>query len=277
MPMFPEIKHSGQLPTEGSSYERDHLDFKQQISTRPFEIGKDIAAFANSFGGVILIGAEDDSDRLKQYVPMSKPQADAARKTIANALKDRCFPDPRCEVETIPRDHGFVIAVNVWPLPDQLVGVRAPTDPAEKKIPPEAYVFPIRKHTGTEYLRPQELAPLMLPHLRHMAIALESVPKPERERIEMWWRVADSASTARLLVSYEDVDIYTARATFLVSDDSTVFRRYQTKQLILPLDAIGGVQPIGKEVWRVSLRGALERLANGLFQWIPDPSAGSRR
>jgi hypothetical protein len=274
MPLFPEIRTTFDLPPAGSSYERERQDFKVRISTRPFEIGKDIAAFANKFGGVLLIGAEDDNDRLKQYVPLTKDEADETRRAVANALKDRCFPEPRCDIETISQGQGFIVAINVWPLPDQVVGVKAPTDPAEKRIPPHAYVFPIRKHTGTEYLKPQELAPLMLPELRLVAIALESIPKREREKVEMWWNVH---SAVRRAVSYEDVDTHTARARFLVSNDSTTFRRYESKELILPLDAIQGVQPLGDGVWRVSLRGALEPLRNGQFQWVPELSPAQRR
>jgi hypothetical protein len=67
--LFQIIDRVEALPLEGSSREGLALDVKARPIADPFELGKDMAAFANASGGVILIGANDASRRIT-YKPL---------------------------------------------------------------------------------------------------------------------------------------------------------------------------------------------------------------
>ena len=71
--MFTPISVTTDLPPISSSRESDVIDFKGRYSGRDrTEMAKDVAAFANAFGGVILVGAYEDTKTgtLTFYKPM---------------------------------------------------------------------------------------------------------------------------------------------------------------------------------------------------------------
>lgn len=267
MALFKAIKTADDLPEEGSSYERAQLEFKKLVNgNRRYELAKDVAALANATGGVILVGIEDEHEQLARYVPLTQQDAEETRRAVNDAVSDRCFPSPHCEPEIVARDGGFVVAINVWPLPDQLVGVKAPIEKeAGEKKPQWAFVFPVRKHTGTDFLKPQELAPLMLPKIRHAAIALESIPEGQRQNLTLTYQ---AYRDVKLGAAYVNVNIQTARATFLVSHGGEYFNRNQNQELVLPLQAIDSVQPLTGDRWRICLSGHLK---TGFQEWAPWP------
>jgi hypothetical protein len=269
--LFRDIKTAADLPAEGSSYEREYLDFKVKIDGQPtYEIAKDVAAFANRFGGVILIGAQDQDDRLIRYVPLKQAAVDVTRRAVLDAVKDRCVPPPRLDPVVISVPGGFLLAVNVRPMPDQPVAVRAPIERSQgEKITTWAFVFPIRIHTGTDYLKsPGEIAMLMLPELRYAAIRLDSIPPEARSRVRVWWRVPPSGyqhMDARLV----EVDVHEARVVFEIKDQPK-----SPPLLELPLEAIETVQHLADGVWRVDLRGRLAVDGNYNHAWEAPADAG---
>jgi Putative DNA-binding domain len=262
--LFPEIRTELDLPSLGTSYEMEHLDFKVKVDgQRPFELAKDLAAFANCFGGVILVGAQDQDDRLVLYVPLTQVEVDETRKAFLNAVKDRCVPPPRLDLAVIDVPGGFLLAVNVWPMPDQPVAVRAPIEklPGEK-ITSWAFVFPIRVHTGTDYLKsPGEIAMLMLPELRCAAIRLDSIPPSERSRVRVWWRVPPSGYS-HMDATLVEIDVQGARVVFDLKDQPK-----GPPRLELPLEAIETVQHLADGIWRVDLRGKLVTDGNYNRAW----------
>jgi hypothetical protein len=269
MALFKHIQAVEDLPAVGTSYEREHLDFKRRIGGGgTYEQAKDVASFANRTGGVILVGAEDDKDRLARYVPMTDAEAHGTRTRFIDAVKDRCLPAPKCDVEVIAHTGGFVVAVNVWPVPGQPVGVKVPVSKGPgDKISDSAFVFPIRVLTGTDYLEPQELAKVMLPDLRRNAIALDMIPTTERRDLLVWFREASGSGEALMKGHLLSVDIHTGRASF-----SLVFGA-DSLAVELPLEAIQSVQPTGGpsgrgRVWRISLRGQVTHQGD-LGIWIP--------
>ena len=265
MALFKHIQAPSDLPPEGTSYEREHIDFKRRIGgSGTYEQAKDVAAFANRTGGVLLIGVEDEKDRLARYVPLTAEEAKICRSRYIEAVKDRCFPSPKCEVEIIEYAPGFVVAVNVWPVPGQPVGVKVPVAKATgDKIADSAFVFPVRVLTGTDYLEPQELAKVMLPELRRVAIALEQIPTKERETLRISWRAASGEGHSETGGSFRDVDINTGRAHFAIVFGS------RSPAVELPLEAVASVQPIGGHgLWRISLRGQLLEQAE-IVHWDP--------
>jgi hypothetical protein len=269
--LFRTVKEPSDLPAVGTVYEREHLDFKVRVQgTRTYELAKDVAAFANNTGGVILVGAEEKDDRLVRYVPMPQPEADSARRAFDAAVRDRCVPPPPTELEVIAHAGGFLLAVNVRPLPDQVVGVKAPVEKVPgDKVGDVAFVFPLRVQAGTKFLQPNELGTVIISALRRSAIMLDLIPSAERSAIHLWYRVGPSSGDAYATprVTLEGIDPVAGQATFSFEDKATF-----PYPLTLGLEAIEGVQPVQnrqERLWRVRLHGTLVDPGNGAMLWQP--------
>jgi hypothetical protein len=173
--MLKLIQEPADLPQPGTSHEMARMEFKRELSAKgPVEHAKDVAAFANSVGGTILVGAERDGERLEAYRPMTKEHSGAAMKAYDEAVRDRCSPKPLVEIHEIALDDGFVLAVNVWAFPGQPVGVLV----GEKSE--GTYRFPLRSGAQTVFLTPDQLPMMMLPEVRRVAILLSQIPKGEK-------------------------------------------------------------------------------------------------
>ncbi len=48
-----------------------HLEYKREIGSNSGEIAKDLSAFANSDGGYIIYGIEEDKHKPKQIIPIT--------------------------------------------------------------------------------------------------------------------------------------------------------------------------------------------------------------
>jgi hypothetical protein len=254
MALHPEILGQSDLPPIGASYEREHLDFKQHPTGDNYEMAKDVAAFANRTGGVILVGAEEKNDCLVAYHPLPRDVADKTRVAYLTAVKDLCVPGPTCDVHVIPHDSGFLVAANVRPLPDQVVGVKRRNDP-------DAYTFPQRVHSGTAYLRPTELATVMIPEIRFAALQLDSIPLGERDKILLAWAYPNRSPGTQKCKLIR-IEAETARAIFHAEDIRI------RPEISLSLKAIAAVNHIGDGNWRIELYGALIPIGQGLV-WQP--------
>jgi len=74
-----------------------HLEYKREIGTNSGEIAKDLSAFANSDGGYIIYGIEEDNHKPKQIIPITgtgiKERLDQIAQTgIDPALNVRILP-----------------------------------------------------------------------------------------------------------------------------------------------------------------------------------------
>ncbi|MBK6692428.1 MAG: ATP-binding protein [Myxococcales bacterium] len=128
MPRFAPITTAAHLPAADSAYERSTLDFKATSSPKPtFEQAKDVAAFANRFGGTILIGFEERGDgRVGVLKPLTESYAAGVKNAVSNAVRDRCRPSPTVDIDVIAvGEDQRVLAVNVSPFFGQPVGVVA--------------------------------------------------------------------------------------------------------------------------------------------------------
>ncbi|MBK6940906.1 MAG: ATP-binding protein [Planctomycetes bacterium] len=97
--MFIQLEDPSRLPKPGSSSENETLDFKCAFSDREdraFEMAKDVAAFANSVGGTILVGACEDRDTrtLRIYKPLDAQMAAHAEREYEAAIRALCKPVP---------------------------------------------------------------------------------------------------------------------------------------------------------------------------------------
>jgi len=181
MPLYHPIDSTSQLPLVGTGDEHLAFDMKETLQhgkpELPFECAKDVAAFANAFGGVILVGAKESATgRVEKYSPISSEDAARLATIYSHAVRDNCLPKPIHKVETIAVDGGHVIAVNVWPFIGQPIGVRV-------KDASTAYRFPLRSGKDTIFLTPDQLHMFMLPQLRRVTILLEGIPPEDRNAV----------------------------------------------------------------------------------------------
>lgn len=169
------------LPPIGK-HEDQELDFKAQLNVKDgktdyLELAKDMAAMANAYGGVIIIGAcEDRKGVLSLYKPMTEADAVAACNEYKTAQRDRLRPAVIVLPEMIPHEDGFLVTVRVEPSMGQAIGVRfKPTIEIvpETKQPPEIFGFPVRVGDNTTWLQAEQLPMLMIPTLRRNIILLQ--------------------------------------------------------------------------------------------------------
>lgn len=147
------------------------LDFKSQHNSDPSEHAKDMAAFANAYGGALLVGVAEKADNyercllaLSDATTVAKDYEDSAR----NLLAPRPHVDP--VVVSFPGDdQKAVVAVNVAPFAGQLVGARIAGT--------EGWRFPIRTASRhTTYIDPEKAMIYADPRTRKAAILLEALP-----------------------------------------------------------------------------------------------------
>ncbi len=148
MALFQLIDREQILPPEGTSREGLALDVKARPTTDPFEMGKDMAAFANATGGVILVGANDSAGLITYKPLLTEKEADDAKRNYEVSLRDRLSPAPRVDILVIATRGKFLVAVNVWPSPGQPVGVSIG---GSRSSPSAGFAFPVRVGSQTEW------------------------------------------------------------------------------------------------------------------------------
>ena len=240
--MFKPILTERDLPPVLEARETFLLDFKRQGNPEErLEMAKDVAAFANNLGGVILVGATEDrkNGRLGRYQPL--PESDSARLARAydEAIRDRCFPKPFHQTLALPKDGGFVVAVNVWPYPGQPVGVGH--DGGGNAT---AFAFPIRSGVNTVYLSPEQLPMFMDAKARRIAILLGSIPPEKKRNLRLRARAAHptSSPTREARLEWRDLhDVVRENTVRFVDQRSEV-------HFSIPLDAIS-------HVWQLDSHG----------------------
>ena len=168
--LFQPITNSDHLPPVGANAENLGLDIKTVDKGDSFERAKDVAAFANASGGVLLVGAAEDLERgtLATYVPMEQDQAKQVCEAFNRATRDLCSPKPVIDPVIIACQNKFVVAINVWPFPGQAVGVRYNQGPL-------CFAFPFRTGTHTIWLTAEQLPMLMVPEIRRVIILLDAI------------------------------------------------------------------------------------------------------
>ncbi|TQF16117.1 ATP-binding protein [Myxococcus llanfairpwllgwyngyllgogerychwyrndrobwllllantysiliogogogochensis] len=185
--MFKPILTATDLPPIGATREHYSLDMKAVMDTsKRFEMAKDMAAFANSMGGTLLIGAVEDqaTGTLAAYRPLSEFDAATTIKAYSETVINRCFPAPFIDSKSIPLNNGHIIAINIWAFPGQPVGVKTRADKIDG-FGGDSYVFPVRSGVDTNFIRPDQLPMFMLPEVRRRAIMLESIPAMERSALKI--------------------------------------------------------------------------------------------
>ncbi len=81
--------------------ESQTLDFKRKVST-PYKIAKTLVSFANTRGGLLLIGVDDD----KQIIGVDP---DEEKYNITEAISKHCQPKPEVSFLVVESDEGRAI------------------------------------------------------------------------------------------------------------------------------------------------------------------------
>lgn len=157
--MFEPIQVPADLPAIGAAREHFAFDMKSIGNAgRRFEMAKDMAAFANSTGGTILVGAVESKStgNLESYRPMPEAEANELSKSFSEAAIQRCHPTPFIDPKVLPHGAGFLVAINVWRFPAQPVGVRVRGETGDG-YGGDAFVFPMRSGIDTKFILPEHL------------------------------------------------------------------------------------------------------------------------
>lgn len=104
-------------PLDAKVRESHRLDFKETASpNKTAEHAKDMAAFANGFGGVVLIGSKSDKG-IVEHTGISREHAARIAEVYEQTAKDQCSPSPvvKAILITMPGNPHVLLAVNVAP------------------------------------------------------------------------------------------------------------------------------------------------------------------
>ena len=268
MSLYRRVSGPTDLPPAGTSWESPTCDFKSHADpTRFTEMAKDMAAFANGTGGVILIKAAESQGRLQRYLPMGSSEADAIRSAFQRAAKDHCNPSPSIGPESFPHEGGMIVAVNVDAYVGQPVGVKvAPQKqhPDDKFGP--CFMFPVRVTDGTKFLSPESLGTLMLPEIRKAAILLDSLTPGQRSGMKVVWRTGP-VGQAHVMADLASVDVVGLTFELIIGSASNPC------SVRLPLDAFRVLDDDYSQSTprkRLHINGSIEPAGPGKrLQWSP--------
>lgn len=141
----------------GETSESIHWDYKQSFSPKKSEdFAIDLAAFANTFGGTLLIGVAEKSDGAKKVASGFVPSinVEEIRKTIHTHICE--IISPKIDVQVVPIDvsGNLIVAINIEPSIN-LVGVCLDKDR-------RSFNFPYRTEFGNQFMTFEEVEKRMM-------------------------------------------------------------------------------------------------------------------
>ena len=233
---FPQYPESATLPPPGTQ-ESPFLEFKPALQLSDTgangqkepdysAAAKQVASFANSYGGTVFVGAKEEkagklaTGVLKDYPGLSEADAIKAASAYEEAHKNYCRPPPIVHVARHVWQERIVLAVNVAAMPGQLVGVRAGTGDGA------TWSFPVRISTRTHFISPEQFAMFLDPKTRRIAALLSSIPKGKIVRL---------AVGTGLPGGKEEVDVHFDHVD--EAKNVVVFEKHN-ESLVEPLDRI---------------------------------------
>jgi hypothetical protein len=175
---FADVPTAG--PLDAQVRESHRLDFKENASPdKTAEHAKDMATFANGFGGVILIGSKVDKG-IVEHVGISREHAARMAEVYEQTAKDLCSPSPVANaiIVAMPGSTSVLLAVNVDPTVEGPVGARGKEQ--------DAWLFPVREASHTKFLKPNELPMYMNPQIRRTLLLLDRIPADNTVQIHLW-------------------------------------------------------------------------------------------
>ena len=136
----------------GETSESIHWDYKQSFNPKKAEdLAIDLAAFANTFGGTLLIGVAEKTDGAKKVAFGFVPgiNVEEIRKTVHTHISE--IISPKIDVQVVPIDvsGNLIVAINVEPSIN-LVGVCLDKDR-------RSFNFPYRTEFGNQFMTFEEV------------------------------------------------------------------------------------------------------------------------
>lgn len=198
-----------------------------------WDLARDLAALANSGGGTVLLGSRLAADAA----------ADRERGSV-QAARLLCEPPPLLATSHLADDSGEgPLAVNVWPLPGQPVGVRAPN---------QCFSYPMWQLGGIRELGPRDLPVLLSTALRETAVLLACIPVGARVTLI-------ESGTGR------PTDVPLTLSDVRPTENAAVLTHVgSTDGVCLPLTLVEHVWR-DRDDWRIVAQGSLDRVIGGRF------------
>lgn len=268
-PQWVPWTQSNALELLQSAHEKTVLDLKERYNLEEdktkFEIAKDLVAFANSFGGTILVGVSEKLDNAERKTgrPKAFPSIEDAAALISQisvCARDFCRPpivvDPQEIVLTAEettsvlgrqmQNGARLLAVNVSPLITGPAGVFALGKDGKKQA--DAFRFPVRVGEVTKLLMPEELAFYMNSHERRMLLQLQQI-RPD-DTVRVWHR--------RLNGNLEQAREFNLRKIDAERQIATIELRSSTEKMAhVPLAFVKAVWLDEKGGWQVAVDGSV--------------------
>ena len=100
------------LADEIKAGESTNIEFKREVPKKSEKYIKSVVAFANTAGGKIVIGVDDETHEI---VGVDKNEVFKIMDGVTNTISDMCYPQifPNIEVDTI--DGKSVIVIEIYP------------------------------------------------------------------------------------------------------------------------------------------------------------------
>lgn len=203
------------------------------------ELAKDITAFANSTGGVLILGLQEDR---KTSIPVHAaplPLPDGLRRRYVETLASRTAPIVDCQIHYAKEAHavdgqvptGFAL-VMVPPSPRAPHAVTGLNDPKDGTLR-----FPVRAGSGTRFMTPSEVETAFFDKQsrraqreeRHEQLCAALVTEKEIDSPTRWLAWAQKACLVLTLVPHSPGDM---------AWDQQSFQRYQ-QQVRSELSLVG--------------------------------------
>jgi hypothetical protein len=109
-------------------------------------------------------------------------------------------------------------------------------------------------------MSPTELAMLMVPEIRRVAILLDSIPLDQRDEVFLFHQVASSGAFQRFSLRLVGVDSSLTTVTFELDQGGR-----SPRAGAVPIDSVGSVWKRDETHWNISVRGSL----NQELQFVP--------
>lgn len=258
----------------GLGTEAADLDFKETLDPKAngfmVELGKDVAALANTLGGHILVGVSTELNRTRctGFHGLNRELGSELAGHFERAAKDRCRPTPfiSTQLTDLPGDAEAKVVLVVRVEASAIAPVGASVEQRQGgKLVDQAWVFPYRVGSQTEYLTPDQFGAFESMTARRAAALLDAIPLDQRRRVTLCWR-SRSGSREEHAASLEDIDARRNLASFHPVGPGT-------PDLHLPLDAVSTVWPGGPERWTIVVRGYLRLVGSTASEpwWDYDP------
>lgn len=238
------------------------LDFKRTINTKDplalLETAKDIAALANTLGGHLVVGADDDGVRCTGFPGITVAEATAIKQHLEQAAgAGRCLPTPFITVQRpieVPGQAVQVLVARIEMAPIAPIGVNLCQRQGGKFVV-HGWCFPYRVGSQTNFLTPDQFGAYESMSARRAAALLNSIPETEKNQLQLCWEQRQAKDNENS-VALRAVLLHQNVATFR-------FNRTQT-EVNIPLDDVLTVWLDGT-TWIVALAGSVSSTLRTYF------------